>query len=116
VKRNREECIRLVENIHQILYAIVNLHIISETAGSVDLTTLDRIGKFAEYIQSRVWEGYITNGNFSRTLHKIYTFVEAQQGSKIKSFFRQGEINTLLKDCHSGLDQALQVFKACVIL
>jgi hypothetical protein len=48
----------------------------------------------------------------SRTLHKIHTFVEAQQdGSKIKYLFRQGEMNTLLKACHTGLDTALEVFK-----
>jgi hypothetical protein len=106
-----------MENIHQILYAIVNLHIRSETAGSVHLATLDHIGKFAEYIWSRVWEGDMTNRTFPRTLHKIHTFIKAQQeGSKIKYFFRHGEMNTLLKDCHSGLDQALQVFKACVKL
>ncbi|KAJ7896687.1 hypothetical protein B0H14DRAFT_3605124 [Mycena olivaceomarginata] len=38
-------------------------------------------------------------GKFTEILHKIYTFVEAQQkGNKVKSFFRQGELSTLLKD------------------
>jgi hypothetical protein len=47
-----------------------------------------------------------------RTLHKIYTFVEAQQdGNKIKRFFRHSEMTALLKDCKSGLDRALEVFK-----
>ncbi|KAJ7889983.1 hypothetical protein B0H13DRAFT_1887836 [Mycena leptocephala] len=35
-----------------------------------------------------------------------------QERSKIKYFFRKGEMNTLLKDCHSGLAKALEVFKA----
>jgi hypothetical protein len=53
---------------------------------------------------------------FDRTLQKIYTFVEGQQdGSKIKYFFRQSEMNTLLKDCHYGLDQAFKVFKVSVL-
>ena len=46
-----------------------------------------------------------------RTLHKIHTFVEAQQEKiGIKQFFRQGEMNALLKNCTTGLDQAADVF------
>ncbi|KAJ6541019.1 hypothetical protein DFH09DRAFT_1174944 [Mycena vulgaris] len=49
---------------------------------------------------------------FAETLHKIHTFVEAQQGgSRIKRFFRQGEMAALLKDCNAGLQQALDGFK-----
>jgi hypothetical protein len=33
VKRNKDECVGLMENIHKVLYAIINLHISSETAG-----------------------------------------------------------------------------------
>ncbi|KAJ7885238.1 hypothetical protein B0H13DRAFT_1889659 [Mycena leptocephala] len=93
VKQNKNECAQLLENIHQVLYAIVNLHIKSETAGTLPPTTLTHIGSFME------------------TLHKIYTFVEAQQeGNKLKQLFRSSEMNTLLKDCHAGLDQAMEVF------
>jgi hypothetical protein len=47
-----------------------------------------------------------------RTLHKIHTFVEAQQnGSKVKSFFRQGEMSTLLKECKAGLQQGHDIFQ-----
>ncbi|KAJ7912506.1 hypothetical protein B0H13DRAFT_1874743 [Mycena leptocephala] len=47
-----------------------------------------------------------------RTLHKIHTFVEAQQnGSKVKSFFRQGEMSTLLKECKAGLQQGFVIFQ-----
>ncbi|KAJ7922551.1 hypothetical protein B0H13DRAFT_1865733 [Mycena leptocephala] len=46
------------------------------------------------------------------TLHKIYTFIEAQQDEKkIKQFFRQSELSVLLKNCRAGLDHATQVFK-----
>jgi hypothetical protein len=49
-----------------------------------------------------------------RTLHKIHTFVEAQQkGSTLKNFFRQGEMSTLLKDCKAGLQQGYEVFQVC---
>ncbi|KAJ7815133.1 hypothetical protein B0H13DRAFT_1924375 [Mycena leptocephala] len=94
VKRNRDECIQLLENIHQVLYAIVDLHISSETTGSLAPSLIDDIGKFTE------------------TLRKMHRFVEAQQdGNKIKYFFCQSEKNTLLKDCHRGLNRALDVFK-----
>ncbi|KAJ7749397.1 hypothetical protein B0H16DRAFT_873419 [Mycena metata] len=47
-----------------------------------------------------------------RTLHKIHTFIEAQQnGSKVKKFFRQGELSGLLKDCKAGLQQGLEFFQ-----
>jgi hypothetical protein len=46
-----------------------------------------------------------------RTLHKIHNFIEAQQEKMgFKTFFRQGEMTTLLKSCTAGLDQALDVF------
>ncbi|KAJ7925780.1 hypothetical protein B0H13DRAFT_1862865 [Mycena leptocephala] len=61
IKRNKDECLQLVEDIHGILH--------------------------------------------------IYAFVEAQQGNKLKQIFRQGEINTLLKDCRAGLDHAVKIFK-----
>ncbi|KAJ7448540.1 hypothetical protein FB451DRAFT_1187684 [Mycena latifolia] len=58
----------------------------------------------------------------SNTLHSLLSavqdpahdphFVEAEQEkSKIKQFFRQGEMKTLLKACHMGLEQAFEVFK-----
>ncbi|KAJ7433054.1 hypothetical protein FB451DRAFT_1420083 [Mycena latifolia] len=94
VKKNKEDCIQLLENVYQLLCAIVNLHIKSETKGNLPPATLDHVGKFVE------------------TLHKIHTFVEAQQyGSKIKSFFRQTETKTLLSECRAGLQQALELFK-----
>ncbi|KAJ7457424.1 hypothetical protein FB451DRAFT_1509702 [Mycena latifolia] len=70
VKRNQEECMQMLEQIHELL-----------------------------------------------TLHKIHTFVEAEQEkSKIKQFFRQGEMKALLKTCHTGLEQALNVFKISRVL
>ncbi|KAJ7105549.1 hypothetical protein C8R44DRAFT_745713 [Mycena epipterygia] len=109
VKRNKEECIQLIENIHGILYAIIDLHIKSETAGSLPPVILDYIGKFTEYsfFDLKVLPALTS----SRTLHKIHTFVEGQQdGNKIKYFFRQNELNTLRKDCQMGLDKALKMF------
>ncbi|KAJ7452558.1 hypothetical protein FB451DRAFT_1374030 [Mycena latifolia] len=94
VKKNKEDCIQLLENVYQLLCAIINLHIKSETKGNLPPATLNHVGKFME------------------TLHKIHTFVEAQQdGIKIKSFFRQTETKTLLRECRVELQEALEVFK-----
>ncbi|KAJ7131148.1 hypothetical protein C8R44DRAFT_731413 [Mycena epipterygia] len=93
VKRNKDECIQFMENIHGILYAIINLHLTSETARSLSPEILDCVGEF------------------KITLHKIHTFIESQQdGNKIKYFFRQNEMNTLRKDCQAGLEDALNMF------
>ncbi|KAF8196274.1 hypothetical protein K438DRAFT_1760443 [Mycena galopus ATCC 62051] len=79
--------------IHEVLYAIVHLHMKSEPAGSIPPSMLDNIGEFL------------------KTLHKIYMFIEAQQqGNKIKHLFCSNEINKLLHDCHAGLKQAQEVF------
>ncbi|KAF8196230.1 hypothetical protein K438DRAFT_1760407 [Mycena galopus ATCC 62051] len=94
VKQNKSDCVRLMENIHGFLYAIVELHMTSEPIGSLPLLMLDNIGNFVE------------------TLHKIYTFVKAQQqGTKIKYLFRSNEMSKLLKECHAGLEQAQEVFR-----
>ncbi|KAJ7722697.1 P-loop containing nucleoside triphosphate hydrolase protein, partial [Mycena metata] len=94
VKRNKDDCFQLVESIHQVLYPVIHLHLKSETAGSLPPSVLDKVAEFTD------------------TLHKIYTFLEIQQdGNKIRQFFRQSEANKLLKDCHTGLDQAIESFK-----
>ncbi|KAJ7303783.1 P-loop containing nucleoside triphosphate hydrolase protein, partial [Mycena albidolilacea] len=82
----------MMEHIHQLLYAIICLHIKSDT-GELSPSMLSPIGIFTE------------------TLHKVNTFMEAQQhGSRIRKFFRQGEMNILLKECNMGLQQALNIF------
>ncbi|KAF8144184.1 hypothetical protein K438DRAFT_1783056 [Mycena galopus ATCC 62051] len=94
VKQNKRECARLMDGMHEVLYAIVKLHMESEIPGSLPLSIVNNIGKFIE------------------TLHKIYTFVEAQkQGNRIKHFFRNNEIKKLLQECHIGLKQAQEVFQ-----
>ncbi|KAF8139585.1 hypothetical protein K438DRAFT_1946675 [Mycena galopus ATCC 62051] len=94
VKSNQKSCIELMEQVYEFLNSIVVLHVESDTGGLLPPSVLYHIGKFTE------------------TLHKIHTFVEAQQsGSKVKQFFRQGEMRTLLKDCKNGLTQALDFFQ-----
>jgi hypothetical protein len=53
---------------------------------------------------------------FHKTLHKIYTFLEAQQvGIGIKHLFHRHEMQNLLKDCQAGLNQATETFVVCSI-
>ncbi|KAF8177087.1 hypothetical protein K438DRAFT_1939153 [Mycena galopus ATCC 62051] len=93
VRKNKGACIELMEQTHGLLNAIIILHVKSET-GVLPPSVLYHIGKFTE------------------TLYKIHNFIEFQQsGSKVKQFFRQGEMNTLLKDCKNGLTQGLDVFR-----
>ncbi|KAJ7788824.1 hypothetical protein B0H14DRAFT_2627879 [Mycena olivaceomarginata] len=76
--------IQLLEQIHKLLNAIMILHIKSDAGGEMPI----------------------------KILHKIYTFVEAQQKrNRVKSFFRQGEVSTLLKDCQVGLQQSFYFFQ-----
>ncbi|KAJ7822920.1 hypothetical protein B0H14DRAFT_3146213 [Mycena olivaceomarginata] len=83
-----------MENIHPVLYAIINLHLKAETVESLSPELLDNIGKFME------------------TLHTIYTFLEGQQDrNRIKYLFRNNEVQKLFRDCHAGLDQAVEVFE-----
>ncbi|KAF8190684.1 hypothetical protein K438DRAFT_2141114 [Mycena galopus ATCC 62051] len=86
--------LKLMDKIHQVLWAIIDLHVKSETGGSLSLSMLDHIG------------------NFTETLHQIYNFIEAQQeGTKIKHLFQNNEMNKLLKDCHARLNQVMEVLK-----
>ncbi|KAJ7354363.1 hypothetical protein DFH08DRAFT_933889 [Mycena albidolilacea] len=94
VKRNKDECAQLMESIHPVLYAIINLQLKAETVESLSPEMLHNIGRFME------------------TLHKIYTFLDGQQdGNRIKYLFRNNEVQKLLKDCHAGLDHASEVFE-----
>ncbi|KAJ7111502.1 hypothetical protein C8R44DRAFT_883297 [Mycena epipterygia] len=48
VKRNQDGCAQLSEDIHRIIYAIIDLHITSESRSGLPPEVLDYIGKFAE--------------------------------------------------------------------
>ncbi|KAJ7458627.1 hypothetical protein FB451DRAFT_1372295 [Mycena latifolia] len=94
VIRRKNDCIKLMENLHGLLCAIANLHLSSETGGVLPPSLLQNVG------------------NFTITLHKIHTFVEAQHdGNRIKQFFRQNEMNKLFKECQAGLQEAIEVFE-----
>ncbi|KAJ7085258.1 hypothetical protein C8R44DRAFT_752858 [Mycena epipterygia] len=99
VKKNKEECIKLMENVHGLLYAVVNLHVKSGTPSSFPPATLSTFGELTD------------------TLHKVYAFMKAQQdGNKIRQLFRQSEMKTLLSDCHIGLQKVFNKFKVAEYL
>ncbi|KAJ7721127.1 hypothetical protein B0H16DRAFT_378393 [Mycena metata] len=84
----------LLKLMHNILNTIIGVYVKSDTGVELPPSTLNEIA------------------NFTRTLHKIHTFIEAQQsGSKVKNFFRQGELNGLLKDCKTGLQEGIKFFQ-----
>ncbi|KAJ6460470.1 hypothetical protein C8R47DRAFT_1160868 [Mycena vitilis] len=94
IKYNKNDCIQLLEQVYQLLTTITVLHIGSDNNGELPPDVIHNVAKFTE------------------TLHKIHTFVEAQQnGSKFKNFFRQGEMNTLLKACQQGLQEEATFFQ-----
>ncbi|KAJ7620684.1 hypothetical protein DFH06DRAFT_1359597 [Mycena polygramma] len=94
IKQNKDECAQLLEQTHGLLNAVLVTYIKSDTGVDLAPNVLDQIGKFTQ------------------TLHKVHTFVEAQQkGSKIKKLFHQGELSTLLKGCREGLRQGLDSFQ-----
>ncbi|KAJ6472243.1 hypothetical protein DFH09DRAFT_1476013 [Mycena vulgaris] len=94
VRQNKSNCTQLLEQTYGLLCAIVSLHMKPETGLELPPSMLNNLGKSTDI------------------LYKIHTFVEAQQDkSKIRHFFRQGEMNKLLKDCNMGLQEALDSFK-----
>ncbi|KAJ7676893.1 hypothetical protein DFH06DRAFT_1428772 [Mycena polygramma] len=94
IKQNKEECAQLLEQTHELLDAVLVTYIKSDTGVDLLPSVLNNMGKFTQ------------------TLHKVHTFVEAQQkGSKIKKLFRQGELSTLFKGCREGLRQGLDSFQ-----
>ncbi|KAJ7783997.1 hypothetical protein DFH07DRAFT_997497 [Mycena maculata] len=111
VRQNRNGCALLMEQIHKLLYGIITVHINSETSGELPPEMLDHIGEFTEYDHVPVWDLNQSSVSEYRTLHKVYSFIEAQQDkSRIRRFFRQGEMSTLLRECNAGLQKALEVF------
>ncbi|KAJ7177796.1 hypothetical protein C8R46DRAFT_987761 [Mycena filopes] len=93
IKQNKEDCAELMEHTSQLLTAIIDVYLESNNGEDLAPSVLNQIG------------------NLTGTLHKIHTFVEAQQtGSRFKIFFRQGELGALLKSCKAELQHELAFF------
>ncbi|KAJ7829442.1 P-loop containing nucleoside triphosphate hydrolase protein [Mycena olivaceomarginata] len=88
--KHKDDCVQLLEQIHKLLNVIVILHIKSDAAGEMSPEVLHHLGKF------------------TGILHKIHTFVEAQQkGNKVKSFFHQ----EMQKDAQRRHQEVLDVIE-----
>ncbi|KAJ6452118.1 hypothetical protein C8R45DRAFT_1083548 [Mycena sanguinolenta] len=97
VKQNRKECAQLLENIHQVLYAIIELHIRSEVTGSLSPEMTEQVG------------------TFMKTLHRVFLYMESQQDrKKLKQLFHNSEMNKIVKDCHAELDEAKKIFQVSI--
>ncbi|KAJ6496359.1 hypothetical protein C8R45DRAFT_926864 [Mycena sanguinolenta] len=93
VKQNKKECAEILENIYQVLFAIIDLYIKSEAAGSLTPAITEHVGRFM------------------KTLHKIYIYIEAQQDrNKWTQLFHNIEMNNLVKNCHAELHEAKKNF------
>ncbi|KAJ7457808.1 hypothetical protein FB451DRAFT_1564132 [Mycena latifolia] len=92
LKGNREQCVRMVERIHQLLCTLTMSGLNSES--SVTPQVLDNIGRFAEY------------------LNKFYACLRSQQElGRVKRFFKQTEITTQLEAYEAELQAILETFK-----
>ncbi|KAJ7300778.1 hypothetical protein DFH08DRAFT_946327 [Mycena albidolilacea] len=95
LKQNKDECVQLMEKTHYLLEAIIAVHINSETGGDFSPSALSNIG------------------NFTRTLHKIHTFFEAQQGgNKIKSTDLMKAITEMQQDAFKMQQKVLNMIEA----
>ncbi|KAK7028476.1 hypothetical protein R3P38DRAFT_3518391 [Favolaschia claudopus] len=94
IKKNKEECAGLAEDVNKILLTVATLHLKAEIPGSLSAAILHQLGKFTEILQ------------------KVHAFVNAQQeGYNIKSFLRQSDMHNLLKECRQGLQQTFETFQ-----
>ncbi|KAJ7257454.1 hypothetical protein C8J57DRAFT_1516916 [Mycena rebaudengoi] len=95
-KLNKEECVEILEQIHEILCIIVQLHSTSEIKGVVPTALLYDIAKFTEALQ------------------KLFTVLNVQQKgtlAKIKGIFRQPEAGERLESCKQELSRMVALFK-----
>ncbi|KAF7358334.1 NB-ARC domain-containing protein [Mycena venus] len=90
VKANKSQCLDMLEQIHEIIFAIIN--ILSD--GSVlPPTVLHSLSEFFD------------------TLQKVHAFVRSQVDfSLFRRVLRYSETTALLEDCNVGLQHAIDVF------
>ncbi|KAJ7045322.1 hypothetical protein C8F04DRAFT_1174285 [Mycena alexandri] len=106
IKQEKKNCAELMEHVNKLLNAIVGVYLKSDTGVELPPNIVNQITKFTECF-------YISK---LMTLHRIHTFVEAQQSSsKVRKFLKQGELNALLKDCKAGLQEGFVFFQADVL-
>ncbi|KAJ7630061.1 hypothetical protein DFH06DRAFT_1439649 [Mycena polygramma] len=91
VKKNKEQCVALVEQIYEIICALIEL--CADTSAPLSPVLLDGMAMFAE------------------TLQKIDAFLRMQQDTnRLKRFLKHQEHTSRLEDCKAGLRDARDVF------
>ena len=50
VKQNKKECAQLLDNVYQVLYALIVLYMKAEATGSLSPEMTDHVGKFMKYV------------------------------------------------------------------
>ncbi|KAJ7144055.1 hypothetical protein C8R44DRAFT_865050 [Mycena epipterygia] len=97
VQTNKEECLALIEQIENLIRIVIDL--CAQHSQNLPPTILSTIGTFAQ------------------TLQKIESFMQSQQSmGRIKRFFKQHENSSQLEDCKTGLQTALHIFQAQIML
>ncbi|KAJ7608583.1 hypothetical protein DFH06DRAFT_1377032 [Mycena polygramma] len=90
VKSNKTRCLSLLERIHEILQAIVN---ICGDGGPLPPTVLRNLSQFFD------------------TLQKVHAYVRSQVDLGLfRRVLRHNETTALLEDCNSGLQHATEAF------
>ncbi|KAJ6473965.1 hypothetical protein C8R47DRAFT_1144417 [Mycena vitilis] len=87
-------CMRLLEQTRELLTAIFVAHIGLDPDVILPRPLLNHLGRSTD------------------TLHKVHTFIEAQEkGSRISRLFRPDELSSLLKHCKQELKRELEFFQ-----
>ncbi|KAJ7278390.1 P-loop containing nucleoside triphosphate hydrolase protein [Mycena rebaudengoi] len=95
MKVNQDECVEIVQQIHEILCTVVKLSTATEVNGVPPTALLYDIAQFTE------------------TLQKIFTSLKAQQSmGKIRKFFTQASNTTRLEAHCLELNRALEISRA----
>ncbi|KAJ7723657.1 hypothetical protein B0H16DRAFT_1472748 [Mycena metata] len=70
IKQDKNECVELIEQTHELLNAIITMYIKSDTGAELPPSTLNQIVKFTEYFYTLNPFIFLIEG--FRTLHKIH--------------------------------------------
>ncbi|KAF8199754.1 hypothetical protein K438DRAFT_1966123 [Mycena galopus ATCC 62051] len=110
LKSNKRECLQMVENIHEILCALIKLYSKSQMDGILP----PRCYMISRNLQGISSASLIFSGDLEHisTLQKIYAFVEAQQGmGKIKRLLKQADTSMQLELCKAELKASVDTFR-----
>ncbi|KAJ7459294.1 hypothetical protein FB451DRAFT_1272453 [Mycena latifolia] len=92
LKVQKQEYVQLIEQIHELLWMVIDLCVNSETTVLLPPSILHIVG------------------NFAQTLQKIHSFLEGQLSmGKLKRILRAGNTQHLV-ECKAGLNEALKGF------